>query len=169
MNCIACHQSLNIANDFIFRCKICFRTYHPQCIDLDDYQEGDCLDCITYQNRQPQSILAQRTNEKDQKELLIRWKDVSFRHANWVSSSWLQATSTVLFTKYKSKYGTEDTQPKNGRYFPIEWITIERILDVIWEENNKQKAKCILAVFKDTEYGDGKEYEKKVPCYLKNK
>ncbi|KAG0790672.1 hypothetical protein G6F22_006349 [Rhizopus arrhizus] len=121
---------------------------------LDDYQEGDCLDCITYQNRQPQSILAQRTNEKDQKELLIRWKDVSFRHANWVSSSWLQATSTVLFTKYKSKYGTEDTQPKNGRYFPIEWITIERILDVIWEENNKQKAKCILAVFKDTEYGD---------------
>ncbi|KAG0997765.1 hypothetical protein G6F28_002587 [Rhizopus arrhizus] len=147
---LSCHNNcLSATSDIYFDAN----TY--TCVKyLDDYQEGDCLDCITYQNRQPQSILAQRTNEKDQKELLIRWKDVSFRHANWVSSSWLQATSTVLFTKYKSKYGTEDTQPKNGRYFPIEWITIERILDVIWEENNKQKAKCILAVFKDTEYGD---------------
>ncbi|KAG0776079.1 hypothetical protein G6F29_009636 [Rhizopus arrhizus] len=154
-DCVGCQKNIDKTNDKVFfRCKSCFRPYHPHCINNDLYEEGDCHDCATFKDRQPQSILAQRKDSENREELLIKWKDESFRHVNWVSASWIQALYTTLYTYYKKKRDDEDSEPKKGRYFPIEWTMIERILNVEWKDKNKQQVKRVFAVFKDTDYGD---------------
>ncbi|CAO3690156.1 unnamed protein product [Rhizopus stolonifer] len=150
--CTTCEKSLEKKGKFAFRCRSCFRAYHSDCVDSDLIKEGECNDCVTNSALLPQKIVAQKTTEKDGQMLLIRWKEKSFRHTTWVPTSWVKAHYANILNIYRKNFGDEDTEPKKGRYFPVEWTTIERILNVEWEDQKNNIPKRVLAVFKDTAY-----------------
>ncbi|CEI86117.1 hypothetical protein RMCBS344292_00562 [Rhizopus microsporus] len=151
--CMICEKVADKNNDqVLLRCGSCYRVHHPTCADKNVFQDGICIDCVTYSSRQAHMILAQRTNDKNHKEMLVKWKNTSFNHLDWVPATWLQSLHTILHNNFRKKHGTADTRLKNGRYFPQEWTMVERILNVEWEDKANQKPKRIFAVFKDMDY-----------------
>ncbi|KAI8376843.1 P-loop containing nucleoside triphosphate hydrolase protein [Blakeslea trispora] len=148
-----------------FRCSTCFRGFHHGCLsshvspslkdtmqhqDLDSlYQSGLCIECLAFGSWTPQSIVSERSENKVGKELLIKWKDKSFRHATWVLQDWIQAFSPTLYRGYLKRKEEKGIPPISE-----DWSVIDRILNVEWEDKAQSKVKRVLAVFKDTEYAD---------------
>lgn len=108
-----------------------------------------CLDCTRYGDLQVENILALR---KEKSEVLIKWKGKSFRHVSWIPFDWTQKMWKNKLFVYETTYGLKDTTSKDGRFFPVEWTKVERILKVRWEG---QKVTKIFAVYQDTNYKDG--------------
>ncbi|KAI9262698.1 P-loop containing nucleoside triphosphate hydrolase protein [Sporodiniella umbellata] len=153
-DCSGCHEKLlKNSQKVVFRCTTCLRGYHSKCIKNGSDDGSRCQDCIYYDGKQATRIVAKKTDEKGE-ELLILWKGQSFRHVSWVPSSWFKARHASLYKNYEKKYGDEDTPIKRGRYFPIEWTIIERILNVEWEDKKSMIPKKVLAVYKDTGYDE---------------
>ncbi|KAG2202459.1 hypothetical protein INT47_013075 [Mucor saturninus] len=167
-SCVECHKTIPEKNDtkLAFRCNFCFRGFHNKCIkkgvssdlveetkDTDPeaiYANGICFECAKFGQKHG-SIVAERTvNNKT--EFLIKWKNVSYRHTNWVLESWMQGAQSTAYRAYIKKRSEQDFVTQNG--IPIEWKTVDRILNVEWLNKSKLKAKRILAVYKDTSYED---------------
>jgi hypothetical protein len=176
LNCSGCNNDIveSNNNDTIpFRCSTCYRAYHYNCIasnvsselvdemkntNLEDfYKAGVCLECRTYPPKVTERIAAERIVH-DQLEYLIKWKDHSYRRTNWISATWVAHVNPSLYRGYlkrKEKVGA----PR----FSEDWKIIDRILDVEWINKSNNQARRVLAVFKDTEYGEGKYSNK---CFI---
>ncbi|RCI02455.1 hypothetical protein CU098_001572, partial [Rhizopus stolonifer] len=97
----------------------------------------------------PQIIASERTSNDGRVECLIKWKNESYRHTNWVLADWVSQVSPSLFRGYlkrKEAHGISQVSE--------DWTVVDRILNVEWEDKSNQKVKRILAVYKDSEYGD---------------
>lgn len=168
-DCIECKKNIDKTNpkEMSFRCNFCYRGFHEKCIKkgvssslaykVDDlnldklYKSGTCVECDTF-GETPATILAER-KINDKTEFLIKWKNVSYRHTNWVTESWMQGAQSSAHRAYLKKAMNGPILPNNE--IPVEWTIVDRILSVEWENNQKIKPKRILAVFKDTSYEDG--------------
>ncbi|KAI8085910.1 P-loop containing nucleoside triphosphate hydrolase protein [Gilbertella persicaria] len=165
--CFGCHKSiLEKKSEYVaFRCVTCSRAFHHECIldaaspALADeikkhditllYQSGKCIECLIFANRTPQIIASERTSNDGRVECLIKWKSESYRHTNWVLADWVSQVSPSLFRGYlkrKEAHGISQVSE--------DWTVVDRILNVEWEDKSNQKVKRILAVYKDSEYGD---------------
>ncbi|CEP07576.1 hypothetical protein [Parasitella parasitica] len=148
-----------------FRCVTCNTSYHHDCIIpgtsselrekmkaadmVDVYRNGQCMECATFlKDRKPQTVAAERKVD-GRLEYFVKWKDLSYRHANWVSAKWIANYSPTLhrgYIKRKEKEGIVSLSE--------DIVCIDRILDVVWADKAQKKAEKVLAVFKDTEYAD---------------
>jgi hypothetical protein len=56
-------------------------------------------------------------------------------------------------------YRSYQQRKEKGKIVPFskEWLVIDRILDVKWDNEPEQKAQSVLAVFKDRDYAEGKK------------
>lgn len=169
-SCAECNKKIpdKNATNLAFRCNFCFRGFHNKCIkkgvssglaeeikDVDPdsiYENGVCFECGKF-GQKLGSIIAERT-VNDKTEFLLKWKNTSYRHTTWVSESWMQGAQASAYRAYLKKRSEQDFVTQNG--IPIEWKTVDRILDVEWLDKSKHKAKRIFAVYKDTSYEDGK-------------
>lgn len=168
--CAECYKDIPDRSDkeLAFRCNLCFRGFHKKCIrkgvssnlaeeskesDVTEiYESGLCFECLKY-GQKSASIIAERT-VGDKTEFLLKWKNTSYRHCTWVVESWMQGAQAVSYRAYIKKRSEQVFVPRNS--IPIEWKTVDRILNVEWLDKSKTMAKKILAVFKDTSYEDGK-------------
>lgn len=169
LDCTGCGNDLTQSegNPTIpFRCHRCYRAHHSNCIaanvssDLADkmkktnlkdlYQSGMCLECTTFISKVAEKITSERT-VKDQLEYLVKWKGISYRHTDWVSAKWIAHVYPVLYRSYIKR--RENT---GIPHFSKDWKIVDRILDVEWINKSAGQVRRILAVFKDTEYGEGK-------------
>lgn len=151
-----------------FRCNACYRGFHQKCIaksvsselvdkfkevEMDDlYAKGLCMECSTFGVRSGNAIGERMVD--DRKELLIKWKNASHRHTNWVSENWYKHVHSTAYKAYLRKKLEPSFEALTT--IPIEWKTVDRILNVEWENKAELKAKRILAVYKDISYEDGK-------------
>lgn len=174
-NCSRCDTSIlktKGSKQIPFRCFTCNTAYHYDCIipgtsselrdklksmDLVDlYRSGQCIECSTFlKDKKPQAVADERKLD-GRLEYYIKWKDLSYRHASWVSAKWIANYSTTLHRGYLKRKEKEGSVPLSE-----DVVCIDRILDVIWTDKSHKEAKKVLAVFKDTEYADGM-------CYICN-
>lgn len=178
LTCVKCqrntkctHCSTSIVDNsktIPFRCYVCFRAFHKNCIKpgvsssltdkTDDlnfvrlYKNGKCIECTTF-GTIPGSIVGERVVD-NKKECLIKWKNASYRHTNWVSDSWMQGAQPSAHRAYIKK--REENPSIATNEIPIEWTIVDRILNVEWENKLQRIPRHILVVYKDTSYEDGK-------------
>jgi hypothetical protein len=166
--CLSCNKSQSKKNETVpFRCLKCFRLFHKDCILskvspalrdtvdksvlLDIYESGQCVECSTYGSQTIESVLTEKQVE-GKTEYLIKWKELSFRKADWVSANWVSHFNTMLHRGYLKK-------KEAGKIvtYSEDWLLIDRIIDVEWSNKSLGTVKSVLAVFKDRDYGEGKE------------
>ncbi|KAI8987380.1 P-loop containing nucleoside triphosphate hydrolase protein [Mycotypha africana] len=166
-DCVNCNRLATNDSKISLRCRTCKRLFHRDCIkkgltvklaesvkdeNIDElYSKGQCVECLTYfwkLKRKPKAILANREID-GRKEMYVGWQDMSYRHAEWVSHSWIQAVSPHMHAAYERRL-------KAGKIVPFsqDWLLIDRIVSVEWENKSKNEARRILAVYKDCEYGE---------------
>jgi hypothetical protein len=123
-------------------------------INMDEiFANGLCMECKTYGSKSG-NIVGERGNNENKTELLIRWKDKSFRHTNWVAESWFGRAQPSTHKAYLKK--KLDPSFEVASTIPIEWKTVDRILNVEWINKNTMEVKRVFSVMKDSNYDDGK-------------
>lgn len=170
-NCTECQMNIpsNSDKEIAFRCNLCFRGFHNKCIKkgvsssliekaektdiLEIYENGLCIECMKFGQKSATIIAERKVDNKT--EFLLKWKNISYRHTDWVVKSWMQGAQPTAYRAYIKKRSEKEFITQNR--IPIEWQTVDRILNVEWLDKNKLKAKRILAVYKDTSYENGKE------------
>ncbi|KAK4515941.1 40S ribosomal protein S21 [Mucor velutinosus] len=167
-NCSRCNTSIlktRGAKITPFRCLTCNSAFHHDCIiagssselrdklksiDLADmYRGGQCIECFTFLKDKVPHIIAGERKVDGMLEYYVKWKDLSYRHASWVSAKWIANYSQGLHRGYLKR------KEKEGPVVLSEDVVcIDRILDVEWADAKRTQVKKVLAVFKDTEYAD---------------
>ncbi|KAI8640052.1 P-loop containing nucleoside triphosphate hydrolase protein [Parasitella parasitica] len=177
LKCLKCARSLNCSRCDIsilktrgaaitpFRCVTCNTSYHHDCIIpgtsselrekmkaadmVDVYRSGQCIECVTFlKDKKPQAVAGERKVD-GRLEYYVKWKDLSYRHASWVSAKWIANLAPTLHRAYIKRKEKEGLIPLSE-----DVVCIDRILDVVWADKKHEQAEKVLAVFKDTEYAD---------------
>lgn len=154
-------SSLKKEESILFRCSLCFRGLHKSCrtpADDDCYsQYNQCYEChkYVYNNIAAEKVLAQKT-VNDKAMVLIKWKNLSYRHVAWVYTSWFEHASKTMYRAYLVKAANGDIPSGSPGPALEEWKQIDRILSIEWADKRQENAKRVFAVYKDTAYDEGK-------------
>ncbi|KAI8084780.1 P-loop containing nucleoside triphosphate hydrolase protein [Halteromyces radiatus] len=80
---------------------------------------------------------------------LVKWKDISYRHLDWVPETWLAGVSPMKYNNYLKKH--YDQYPiKVEDAVPFYWKVIDRVLDT--KQSQSGHVKMVFAKFRGLAY-----------------
>ncbi|RIB13901.1 P-loop containing nucleoside triphosphate hydrolase protein [Gigaspora rosea] len=154
-------------SNLFFRCNRCSLTLHERClpsVNEDDSHElkmefyrnkWNCHLCnrwsweidriLTYryiseQSGEQSSILDESNTlmKASEIEVLVKFKDLSYRKVEWVPGYWLMNVSIL---KYRNFVKTRPVPLSEEEVIPREWLKIHRVLDVEYSNNKTLREK----------------------------
>ncbi|KAF8932788.1 hypothetical protein BGZ58_006793 [Dissophora ornata] len=103
-------------------------------------QNGD-VEMTLIDSAKPDGSVPAETNAKDgstfpqppntTRELLIKWKNLSYRKVTWVPSYWV--SQVVSSVKIKSFWKKTQAPAEISDVIPSEWSQVDKVLDVVFE------------------------------------